>query len=373
MVKKSSSRPTGFTLVELLVVIAIIGVLVALLLPAVQAAREAARRSQCQNNMKQLGLALLNYESALREFPNISTKSGRPNNHGRTWIVDVFPYFEAGSIYATLDFNPTGAMGPGKGRGFWLRGLPPNSPNVKVFDGFLPGVLHCPSSPLPRSYPHELSDGTTLEAAETSYVGIVGGAYLTIDENNLGSAVFHPVTDSLAAKGPVSGSGMLTLVNKVRMGQCTDGTSNTIIVGEDSDFTNIRGTVGPNGGGVQGTLGPGLVDLRSSNHHSAFTGNSFIVRVVDGPGSMNAQSAQCLNCMRCFNMTTLSRYPINYNEATRDTGLMFSGCNKALKSAHPGGAMVTFTDGHVKYLTDDTSLQVLNNLANRDDGNVIER
>lgn len=97
----------GFTLVELLVVIAIIGVLVALLLPAVQAAREAARRSQCNNNLKQVGLAVLNYESAVGHFPAGSTTQ-LPSIGGpyiSTWTVDLLPFIEQTSVHALWDPN----------------------------------------------------------------------------------------------------------------------------------------------------------------------------------------------------------------------------------------------------------------------------
>src|SRR5277367_825024 len=99
----------GFTLVELLVVIAIIGVLVALLLPAIQAAREAARRSSCGNNLKQLGLALQNYHDARKTFPcqfigsinnpTGTTWSGQPCTPlGPTWVVAILPFIEAGNV-----------------------------------------------------------------------------------------------------------------------------------------------------------------------------------------------------------------------------------------------------------------------------------
>src|SRR5690349_14305662 len=98
--KSSSVVRGGFTLVELLVVIAIIGVLVALLLPAVQSAREAARRMQCSNNLKPLSLALHNYESALKTFPPAGIDSNQ-----MSWTVLLLPYFEQQALYDQFNFN----------------------------------------------------------------------------------------------------------------------------------------------------------------------------------------------------------------------------------------------------------------------------
>src|SRR5213080_2617439 len=101
----------GFTLIELLVVIAIIAVLIALLLPAVQAAREAARRAQCVNNLKQVGLALHNYESALGTFPFGIRQNDPANGCGTHWRHSLFtfalPYIEAGNLANSINFTGT--------------------------------------------------------------------------------------------------------------------------------------------------------------------------------------------------------------------------------------------------------------------------
>jgi len=97
-IQTSEKRPFGFTLVELLVVIAIIGILVALLLPAIQAAREAARRTKCINNLKNLGLACLNYESAKRSYPPSSSTASDKSVNGLSWEVLVLPYVEESGI-----------------------------------------------------------------------------------------------------------------------------------------------------------------------------------------------------------------------------------------------------------------------------------
>src|SRR5690606_10425190 len=138
---RSSARARGFTLVELLVVIAIIGVLVALLLPAVQAAREAARRAQCTSQMKQLGLAVLNYESSQKELPPAFTR--RPEATSNI-IPHILPYMEQANVPYHLDADDTGVT-------------PEAQQNAKTKKLSIP-VLACASSPPPNQSQVPASD-----------------------------------------------------------------------------------------------------------------------------------------------------------------------------------------------------------------------
>lgn len=150
----------GFTLVELLVVIAIIGILVGLLLPAVQAAREAARRMQCSNNMKQIGLALHNYASAYKRFPARKGGTGNPganrlqgNGNRLTAFIGLLPYCEQNNMYNNIQAgDPNAGIAPG-GPAAWINWIGWRA---------APSYMQCPSDPGPRPGQSEISYGMSV-------------------------------------------------------------------------------------------------------------------------------------------------------------------------------------------------------------------
>ena len=191
----------GFTLVELLVVIAIIGLLLALLLPAVQAAREAARRNQCFNNLKQIGLGLQNYHDVARCFPpgyiSDFDSSGNDTGPGWGWAAFLLPELEQASAQRILNFN-----------------LPVEDPvNARGRTLNLP-VFRCPSDPSMPAWqvnngPPSFSPICTV--AESNYVGVFG-----------------------TTEPGVDGDGLFFRNSRIKLRDITDGTSNTLMVGERS-------------------------------------------------------------------------------------------------------------------------------------------
>jgi prepilin-type N-terminal cleavage/methylation domain-containing protein len=225
-----STRPrSAFTLVELLVVIAIIGVLVALLLPAVQAAREAARRQQCQSNLRQLSLGLMNYESARGAFPmafefpkNIDPAQLAITTVGPNWAIRLLPYIEQASVYGQIDQSVLAT-------GTWPGKAPPqigHANNARVRTAVL-SVFRCPSD---TNYSDTMmrftAAATATEWARGNYAANAGNGPLF---NRPGDGIFGPESDGWrdgrrrGVIGPNVGA---------KLKGITDGTSNTLMLGE---------------------------------------------------------------------------------------------------------------------------------------------
>ena len=204
----------GFTLVELLVVITIIGILIALLLPAVQAAREAARRMQCSNNLKQIGLGMHNYHQVYNVLPlSASYRLGYPNDTGtrRSWTVGLLPYMEQGAIFEQMDMT--------------VRGI--EEPNLSLIQKNLAVVL-CPSDPGAGTPRTRTDAASSLTLALTCYAGSVGDHHNDKDEGNGYPPRYgNGSTDASNTRGVISRYGYSASFAEIR-----DGTSNTFCVGE---------------------------------------------------------------------------------------------------------------------------------------------
>ena len=332
----SATTKRGFTLVELLVVITIIGILIALLLPAVQAAREAARRTQCTNNLKQIGLALLNYENAAGCFPPGGTV-GRNGAYGSSWMVRILAYTEQKNIYDQFDFS---GMPPNAGYGSigWVND---NTYNYNLLRNVVFPFLKCPSSPLPDiSYgydatAYENGNLPQVQVQSSCYTGISGGTDSVCKSPNCRSKD----SGGSSATGSICSGGALIRFTPIRMAEITDGSSNTLIVGEQSDWC-IKTPDGT------------MMDCRSDCAHG----------FCMGPGNETYD--------RDFNITCVaSAIGTRSYKATGVEGNC--GPNRPILSAHSAGAMGVFADGSVHFLSNSTNIQTAWNLCNRNDNNII--
>ena len=235
MLRNSASR-RAFTLVELLVVIAIIGILVALLLPAVQAAREAARRVQCMNRIKQIGLATIMYYDAKKVFPSaVVTYQDKATPTYKTYwsyLVSVLPYMEEQALIDGIDL-----------RSYWQ-----SEPNRTYLYGHLVPFLRCPSqvdTEITFTDPPGSGGTTELSSLRSHYMGIHGAKYSCPSPSiTAGPIEFtYKMSDSCTAGGMAT-NGVITLTftdggyeaSHVSLKSVTDGSSHTAMIGEISWF-----------------------------------------------------------------------------------------------------------------------------------------
>ncbi|MHC2068708.1 DUF1559 family PulG-like putative transporter [Bremerella sp. T1] len=324
---------SGFTLVELLVVIAIIGVLIALLLPAVQQAREAARRMQCTNNLKQLGLAMHNYHDTYGAFPAISydheVNGGNESSHSSwSWGTLILPQIEQTAAYDTL-----APSSPDR-----LHTAVANATKLNVLKNPING-FRCPSDSGPDLNSHYLINqgSPDHELATANYIGVNSAGDIARSDGIPGgpSGIFVAGTDVNSNR-----------TTRVGMRDLTDGSSNTAMIGERAWMLY----------GVE--LGAAVVYGHNGNSDVEFNGdydNGFITVVGGGKPHIN-ETATCGH-----------------------------GCNdkdgrQGFSSNHPGGAQFVFADGSVHFLTEhidhtpdgfNASDSTYERILNRKDGNPI--
>lgn len=306
----SNRRRIGFTLVELLVVIAIIGVLVALLLPAVQAAREAARRSQCTNNLKQIGLALLNYEGTYKVFPASRVDRDGTGDNGTSAFVMILPFMEEQAMFDLFDFQA----------GVWVNqqsGYPwlaPDSTN-RLAIASRPESYACPSDEF-EYFSQRTHAPLTHWGLE--FKGAAVGSYATV------AGTWGAASGNLS-KAKYDNDGVFFYVRQIAIREITDGLSNTMFVGEvvEPDTPNSTNTW--------------TKAVREADTHRS-TSNPLNTWPGDGA------------------------YFISGNRLE----------NGAFASRHPGGANFAFGDGSVHFLSENIPELTYWALSTRAGGEVVD-
>jgi prepilin-type N-terminal cleavage/methylation domain-containing protein len=396
----------AFTLVELLVVIAIIGILVALLLPAIQAAREAGRRASCSNNLKQLGLSLQNHHDIYQRFPPGGGQDQKPNfglwdgatllpagngHWGSSWFVYILPYMEQAPLYESMG-RPSTSVTPAQSSGYALQSTAAAT-NITI-SSFL-----CPSSPFSQGNLRWARDprntgnpDASQKIMSTTYAGI-SGFYQVATTN-----VAHPNQipgyneTRIVATGSdpqFSGAGVLFPNSRIGMNDIQDGTTNVMSVAEDGDWMYYRDGNGRlNRADWRSNANNGwIVGSQCDSAAGATSPGKFpFDSIPDGSArsyGLTASGAQRIT----HSLITIGRYKINAKKApvpaaggtaisTDDLALNGVGnlgaTNAPLRSAHPGGIQIALCDGSNRFITDNVDPIIMNKFACRDDGQPFE-
>ena len=323
----------GFTLIELLVVIAIIAVLIALLLPAVQQAREAARRSQCKNNLKQLGLAMHNYHDVFNKFPpgyvdthsNYST-GNPPNafsaNGAWSWGAMILPYLDQAPIFNLL---AVGNIGPDS----ITSTTATDATTVNRRNALKTPLqaLLCPSDTAPATNSTRTVNG--LEVASSAYVAVNGNWHVVGDKNG----TFSPVDGK---SGP---TGSFFRNSSVSLRDLTDGSSNTIFIGERA--WKVKDSNPYSGNALLATSNNGYIATAAANYTASNT---------SAGGAGGARSPLAAN-NRTAASAVLGGSAFRINEGNGTTEVASDG----FSSSHTGGAQFLMGDGSVRLVSENVS------------------